>query len=229
MPLLCKSNHCFARFSEQRQKVDREKCAVLFSYNNNNFKKNLWKFHCTPSVSASDAERLDKSSIVLKICHRIISAEVLPGTFITAAMTAGAPGKKLIFCAVSNHLEGTSLLIFFLCFFRSLFLSLFPFFTCFNAFQKQFSPLVFKRIWLCVSEGESAFLDVHDCGVQQQAPVPGNIRRYYMMVDEYLWDYAPTGMDMYSGTPLISEDRWDISARWPFCLLLNLFSILSHN
>lgn len=95
-----------------------------------------------------------------------------------------------------------------------------PFFKiCFNAFQKQFSPLVFfERIWLCVSEGESAFLDVHDCGVQQQAPVPGNIRRYYMMVDEYLWDYAPTGMDMYSGTPLISEDRWDISARWPFCL-----------
>lgn len=101
---------------------------------------------------------------------------------------------------------------------------------CFNAFQKQFSLLVFfERIWLCVSEGESAFLDVHDCGVQQQAPVPGNIRRYYMMVDEYLWDYAPTGMDMYSGTPLISEDRWDISATWPFLsLLLKLFSVLSH-
>ena len=30
----------------------------------------------------------------------------MPSTFVTVAMTATAPGKKLVMCAVSSHFEG---------------------------------------------------------------------------------------------------------------------------
>nr|KAG5696756.1 hypothetical protein BaRGS_013565 [Batillaria attramentaria] len=91
--------------------------------------------------------------------ERVISAEVLPGTFVTATMTATTPGKKLAFCAVSSHLE----------------------------------------------EGMSAFIDVHDCGVQAAPLKAGKTRKYYLMIDEVIWDYAPTGMDLYSGKALVEE------------------------
>ena len=65
-------------------------------------------------------------------------------------------------------------------------------------------------VCLCVSEGMSAFLDVHDCGVQLAPLVKGKKRRFYLMVDEVLWDYAPTGMDLYSGEALMGEGRWAI-------------------
>ena len=54
----------------------------------------------------------------------------------------------------------------------------------------------------------SAFLDVHDCGVELAPLVKGKVRKFNLMIDQVLWDYAPTGMDLYSGSALMGEGRW---------------------
>ncbi|KAK7110330.1 hypothetical protein V1264_014223 [Littorina saxatilis] len=63
-------------------------------------------------------------------------------------------------------------------------------------------------------EGMSAFLDVHDCGVQLAAAKKAKTRKFYLMIDKVLWDYTPTGMDLYDGSNLMGEGSSKIKSKY---------------
>ena len=60
----------------------------------------------------------------------------------------------------------------------------------------------------CFPDGMNALLSVRDCrNYTVHDPLSGNVRNYFLSAEKEIWDYAPSGLNMYDGGSLIEPGK----------------------
>ena len=59
------------------------------------------------------------------------------------------------------------------------------------------------------SDGMRAFLTVKECGdLRVSEHMSGNVRTVFLAAETEVWDYAPSGLNLYDGGPLIEAGKY---------------------